>query len=124
MLSDLSLLDLGDQLGEGGLGLALGSLEASGDKPGAAVLASGEDPEPSAVVASLLDFAPHGVLLCGVAKKLPKPGHQPTGSEQTSRSRPHGGMREWPNRTVSKTVEGSRPPWVQIPLPPLLLTAA
>jgi hypothetical protein len=29
-----------------------------------------------------------------------------------------GGMREWPNRTVSKTVVGVRPPWVQIPLPP------
>ena len=27
-------------------------------------------------------------------------------------------MRERPNRTVSKTVVGVRPPWVQIPLPP------
>jgi hypothetical protein len=32
-------------------------------------------------------------------------------------------MREWPNRTVSKTVVGVRPPWVQIPLPPPLPSA-
>ena len=30
-----------------------------------------------------------------------------------------GGMREWPNRAVSKTAVGVCPPWVQIPLPPL-----
>jgi hypothetical protein len=28
-------------------------------------------------------------------------------------------MREWPNRTVSKTVVLARAPWVRIPLPPL-----
>ena len=71
VLGDLSLLDLGDQLGEGGLGLALGALGATGDE-------------------------------CQSAVSIP------------------GGMREWPNRTVSKTVVGVRPPWVQIPLPPPL----
>src|ERR1700684_1135658 len=30
----------------------------------------------------------------------------------------YGGMREWPNRTVSKTVVSARAPWVRIPLPP------
>lgn len=83
VLSDLSLLDLGDQLGEGGPGLALGALEASGDKPRAAVLAASEDPEPPAVVASLLDVAPQGVLRCDVAQKLPK-GRVPTYGEGTN----------------------------------------
>ena len=33
---------------------------------------------------------------------------------------PAGGMREWPNRAVSKTVVSVRAPWVRIPLPPPL----
>jgi hypothetical protein len=32
---------------------------------------------------------------------------------------PVGGVREWTNRTVSKTVVVVRPPWVRIPPPPL-----
>src|ERR1700680_1885151 len=32
---------------------------------------------------------------------------------------PVGGVREWTNRTVSKTVVVARPPWVRIPPPPL-----
>jgi hypothetical protein len=75
VLSDVSLLDLGDQLGEGGPGLAPSALGASGDKPRAAVLAASEDSEPDAVVASLLYYPTHGwssLLRCGVAQELLK----------------------------------------------------
>ena len=53
-----------------------------------------------------------------LAERVGRPAGRLLRSPQVTSAR-SGGVRERPNRTVSKTVVAARSPWVQIPLPPL-----